>query len=93
MNYVDIRQLIHDRDEMERMASGTVAQVELSQKIRQSLKEVRTDAATLDKLQKDEKAKYIKKNKQDEEHEKQIEHRFVHASLYTTACPHIISRT
>lgn len=76
LSVVDIRQLIHDRDEMEKTAPGTVATVELSQKIRQSMKEVRTDAATLDKLQKDEKAKYIKKNKQDEEKEKQIEHRF-----------------
>lgn len=61
---------------MERTAPGTVATVELSQKIRQSLKEVRTDAQTLDKLQKDEKAHYVKKNKQDEDKEKQIEHRF-----------------
>jgi len=74
-NVKNIRQLIHDRDEMENTAPGTVATVELSQKIRQSLKEVRTDAAQLDKLQKDEKTKYIKKNKQNEEVEKEIEHR------------------
>jgi DNA-binding transcriptional MerR regulator len=76
LNFLDIRQLIHDRDEMESTAPGTVATVELSQKIRQSLKEVRTDAAQLDKLQKDEKTKYIKKNKQNEEVEKEIEHRY-----------------
>lgn len=74
-NLKNTRQLIHDRDEMERTAPGTVATVELSQKIRQSLKEVRVDATTLDQMQKDQKAKYIKKNKQDEEKEKEIEHR------------------
>lgn len=71
----NIRQLIHDRDDMEKTAPGTVATVELSHKIRQSLKTVRTDAATLDKIQKDEKTSYIKKNKTDEERERQIEHR------------------
>lgn len=71
----NIRQLIADRDDMEKTAPGTVATVELSQQIRQAMKEVRTDAQSLDKLQKDEKAKYIKKNKQDEGMEQQIEHR------------------
>lgn len=70
-----IRQLIHDRDEMEKTAPGTVATVELSQQIRNALKEVRTDAVTLDKLQKDEKAGYIKKNKTDPDKEQQIERR------------------
>lgn len=69
----NIRQLIHDRDDMEKTAPGTVATVELSHKIRHALKEVRTDATQLDKIQKDEKASYIKKNKQDESREEQIE--------------------
>jgi len=70
-----IRQLIHDRDDMEKTAPGTVATVELSHKIRHAMKNVRTDAAQLDKLQKDEKTSYVKKNKEDEGREKQIEHR------------------
>lgn len=77
MTRKDIRQLIHDRDDMEKTAPGTVATVELSHSIRQALRNVRTDAAQLDKLQKDEKAHYIKKNKQDEEREQQIEHRYI----------------
>jgi len=71
----NIRQLIHDRDEMEKSAPGTVATVELSHQVRQALKDIRTDAVKLDKLQKDEKAAYIKKNKQDEDKEKEIENR------------------
>jgi hypothetical protein len=74
---------------MESTAPGTVATVELSQKIRQGLKEVRTDAQQLDKIQKDEKTKYVKKNKQDEEKEKEIEHRFELIYFYST--PHIQS--
>ena len=70
---------------MERTAPGTVATVELSQQIRSSLKQVRTDAQQLDKLQKDEKTHYVKKNKQDEDKEKQIEHRFV--LQHTTSPP------
>jgi len=71
----NIRQLIHDRDEMEKTAPGTVATVELSQQIRNAMKEVRSDAVALDKLQKDEKAQYVKKNKTDPEKEQQIERR------------------
>jgi len=69
----NIRQLIHDRDEMEKTAPGTVMTVELSHKIRGALKEVRNDATQLDKMQKDEKASYIKKNKEDKGKEEQIE--------------------
>lgn len=72
----DIRQLIHDRDEMEEVAPGTVATVELSQNIRKALKILRIDATHMELLQKNEKAHYIKMNKQNEETEKQIEHRY-----------------
>lgn len=83
MTTKDIRQLIHDRDEMEQTAPGTVATVELSHQIRHAMKNVRTDAAQLDKLQKDEKASYIKKNKQSEDREQQIEHRYACILLFS----------
>jgi len=71
----NIRQLIHDRDDLEKTAPGTVATVEISHQIRAALKEVRNDAVTMDKLQKAEKEAYIKKNKEVPEKEQQIEHR------------------
>jgi SYP7 family syntaxin len=71
----NIRQLIHDRDDMEQTAPGTVATVELSHQIRSALKEVRQDAVQLDKMQKDEKTNYMKKNKEDKEKEQLIERR------------------
>jgi len=71
----NIRQLIKDRDDLEKTAPGTVATVEISHQIRTALKEVRNDAATMAKLQKDEKDHYVKKNKTVPEKEEQIEKR------------------
>jgi len=71
----NIRELIKDRDELEKSAPGTVATVERSQQIRTAVKELRNDAAALDALQKKEKENYIKKNKTVPEKEQQIEKR------------------
>jgi len=71
----DVRQLIKNRDELEKTAPGTVATVEISQQIRTTIKEIRADAAAMDKLQKAEKDAYIKKNKEVPEKEEQIEKR------------------
>jgi len=71
----NIRQLIKDRDELEKTAPGTVATVEISHQIRSALKEVRNDAAAMSKLQKEEKDSYVKKNKTVPEKEEQIEKR------------------
>jgi hypothetical protein len=60
---------------MEKTAPGTVATVELSHQIRSALKEVRQDAVQLDKLQKEEKTQYTKKNKEDKAKEEVIERR------------------
>lgn len=70
-----VRQLIKDRDELEKTAPGSVATVEISQQIRQAIKEVRSDAAAMDKLQKEEKDSYMKKNKNVPEKEELIEKR------------------
>jgi hypothetical protein len=75
LSFVDIRQLIHERDEVEKINPGTVAVVGVSQKITHSMREAEKDTKQLDKLQKEEKLKYQKKNKTDEETERQIEHR------------------
>jgi len=71
----DIRQLIKNRDELEKTAPGTIATVEISHQIRGAIKEVRADAAAMDKLQKSEKDAYVKKYKEIPEKEKQIEQR------------------
>lgn len=71
----NIRQLIKDRDELEKTAPGTVANVEISQEIRNGIKEVRGDAAAIDQLQKKEKETYIKKNKTVPEKEQLMEKR------------------
>jgi SYP7 family syntaxin len=71
----NIRQLIKDRDELEKTAPGTVATVEISHQIRTALKEIRNDAAAMSKLQKEEKDSYVKKNKTVPEKEEQIEKR------------------
>jgi len=71
----NIRQLIKDRDELEKTAPGTVATVEISHQIRTALREVRNDAAAMAKLQKEEKDAYTKKNKEVPEKEEQIEKR------------------
>jgi len=71
----NIRQLIKNRDELEKTAPGTVATVEISHQIRAAIKEVRADAAAMDKLQKAEKETYVKKNKEVPEKEAQIEKR------------------
>ena len=75
MTEIDIRQLIKDRDELEKTAPGTVATVEISHQIRSALKEIRNDAAAMSKLQKEEKDSYVKKNKTVPEKEEQIEKR------------------
>jgi len=59
----NIRQLIKNREELEKTAPGTVATVQISSDIRTAIKELRNDAAAMDKLQKEEKEAYIKKNK------------------------------
>jgi len=59
-----IRILIKERDEMEKVAPGTVGTVELSHNIRAKLKDIRSDALGLEKLQKDEKTTHLQK-KQD----------------------------
>jgi len=71
----NLRQLIKDRDELEKTAPGTVATVEISHQIRTALKEVRNDAAAMSKLQKEELEGYKKKNKENPEKEQQIEKR------------------
>jgi len=71
----NIRQLIKNRDDLEKSAPGTVATVEISSQIRNAVKEVRADAAAMDKLQKSEKDAYVKKNKEVPEKEQQIEKR------------------
>jgi len=71
----NIRQLIKDRDELEKTAPGTVATVEISHQIRSAIKDIRNDAAAMDKLQKAEKETYTKKNKENPEKETQIEKR------------------
>jgi hypothetical protein len=71
----NIRQLIKDRDELEKTAPGTVATVEISHQIRAAIKDIRNDAAAMDKLQKSEKDQYTKKNKENPEKETQIEKR------------------
>lgn len=71
----NIRQLIKDRDELEKTAPGSVATVEISQNIRTALKEIRVDAAAMDDLQKKEKESYMKKNKTNPEKEQLIEKR------------------
>lgn len=71
----NIRQLIKDRDELEKTAPGSVANVEISHQIRTALREVRNDAAAMDKIQKAEKEAYIKKNKSIPEKEQMLEKR------------------
>jgi len=71
----DIRQLIKDRDELELSTAGTRHTVEASHNIRSKIKTIKQDAATLDTLQKKERAKYQKKNKENPEKEQQIETR------------------
>jgi uncharacterized coiled-coil DUF342 family protein len=71
----NIRQLIKDRDELEKTAPGTVATVEISHQIRSAIKDIRNDAAAMDKLQKAEKETYTKKNKENPDKETQIEKR------------------
>jgi len=71
----EVRQLIKNRDELELSTSGTRHTVEASHNIRAQIKGIKSDAQTLDALQKKEKAKYEKKNKTVPEKEAQIENR------------------
>lgn len=71
----NLRQMIKDRDDLEKSAPGTVATVEISHNIRKALKEIRQDAADMAKLQKAEHETYVKKNKEVPEKEQQIEKR------------------
>lgn len=71
----EIRHLIQERDQLEKDAPGSVATVEVSHNIRSKMKDVRLDAASLDKLQKEEKEAYIRKNKTAPALEEQIEKR------------------
>lgn len=71
----EVRQMIKDRDELELSTAGTRHTVEASHNIRSKIKAIKTDAATLDALQKKERTKYEKKNKTVPEKEQQIETR------------------
>jgi len=71
----EVRQMIKDRDELELSTSGTRHTVEASHNIRSKIKAIKTDAQTLDGLQKKERAKYEKKNKTVPEKEQEIENR------------------
>jgi len=68
----NIRQLIKDRDELEKAAPGTMATVEISHLIRKGVKELGEDAEAMHKLQEKEKNDYIKKNESIPEKEEQI---------------------
>lgn len=81
-----LRELIKNRDQMEKESPGSVATVELSHEIRTKLKTARADAASLDQLQKDEKEKYIKKNKEIPDQEELIERRY-HLSFLPQTSP------
>jgi len=59
----EVRRLVKDREQLEVDAPGTVATVEVSSQIRNTMKEARADAINLQKIFEKDKADYIKRNK------------------------------
>jgi len=86
VDLMEARKMIKEREELEKSGGGSIHTVQLSADIRKKIKEATAEAQHLEAVQKREKGKYEKKNKEVPEEERKIDNR---DELVTLVCEHI----